>query len=88
MVVCVLVLYGRYKTVKEQLDMINNVTFIHEITLEWLHNLSDTTHVWIRIHQEFYDSIVHVANEEHHINQSKTLDMINNVTFDFETIAN
>jgi len=26
MVVCVLVLYGRYKTVKEQLDIINNVT--------------------------------------------------------------
>jgi hypothetical protein len=30
MVVCVLVLYGRYKTVKEQLDMINNVTFDFE----------------------------------------------------------
>ena len=30
MVVCVLVLYGRYKTVKEQLNMINNVTFDFE----------------------------------------------------------
>ena len=30
MVVCVLVLYERYKTVKEQLNMINNVTFDFE----------------------------------------------------------
>jgi hypothetical protein len=30
MAVCVLVLDGRYKTVKEQLDMINNVTFDFE----------------------------------------------------------
>jgi hypothetical protein len=36
MVVCVLVLYGRYKTVKEQLDMINNVTFDFETIANYM----------------------------------------------------
>jgi hypothetical protein len=32
-----------------------------------VHNMSDNTHVQIKIYQEFYHSIIYIASEGHHV---------------------